>query len=145
MSQDRSFRGYWSAVREKHGANGQEPMDLTYDDLIKQGYIRDVGSPQTVAEGHIMRKGSRKYCDEQLGNRTGGVLCAGSPSGPMPNWMAMKNMQMFAEEVMPLFRDRDGKPEYLREEQKIGSTNAERAAQLGEPENPPTAPIQGHG
>ena len=44
---------------------------------------------------------------------------------------------------MPLFRDKDGKPEYLREEQKIGSTNAKWAAQLGEPENPPTAPIQG--
>ena len=45
--------------------------------------------------------------------------------------------------VLNSFRDRDCKPEYLREEQKIGSTNAERAAQLGEPENPPTAPIQG--
>ena len=70
-------------------------MDLTYDDLIKQGYII-VGSPQTVAEGYA------EYCDK-LG--TGGVLCAGSPSGPMPNWMAIKNMQMFAEEVMPLFRE----------------------------------------
>ena len=46
----------------------------------------------------------------------------------MPNWMALKNMQMFAEEVMPLFREEDGKPDYLREGQKIGGTNAERAA-----------------
>ena len=127
---DRSFRGYWSAVRDK---GAKAPMDLTYDDLLKQGYII-VGSPQTVAEGYA------EYCDE-LG--AGGVLCAGSPSGPMPNWMAVKNMQMFAEEVMPLFREADGKPDYLREEQNIGATNAERAAQLGEPDNPPTAPLQG--
>lgn len=44
---------------------------------------------------------------------------------------------------MPLFREADGKPDYLRERQKIGATNAERAAQLGEPDNPPTAPLQG--
>jgi hypothetical protein len=127
---DQSFRGYWSAVRDK---GAKAPKDLSYDDLIKQGYII-VGSPQTVAEGYA------KYCDE-VG--AGGVLCAGSPSGPMPNWMAIKNMQMFAEEVIPLFREKDGKPDYAREDTLIGATNTERAAQLGEPDTPPTAPIQG--
>ena len=61
----------------------------------------------------------------------------------MPNWMAIKNMQMFAEEVIPLFREKDGKPDYAREDMLIGITNTERAADLGEPDTPPTAPIQG--
>jgi len=127
---DKSFRGYWSAVMKK---GAKAPKDLTYDDLIEQGYII-VGSPQTVAEQYD------NYCTE-VG--AGGVLCAGSPSGPMPNWMAQKNMQMFAEEVIPLFREKDGKPDYAREDTLIGATNAERAALMGETKTPPTQAIQG--
>ena len=127
---DQSFRSM-AAARIKYGVKA--PAQLTYDDLIEQGYII-VGSPETVAERYA------EYCDD-IG--AGGILCAGSPVGPMPHWMAVKNMHIFAEEVIPKFRDADGKPAYMKQPRLIGMTNAERAATGGEPEHPPTSLVQG--
>jgi hypothetical protein len=49
----------------------------------------------------------------------------------MPQWMVMKNMQIMAEEVMPLFRDADGQPSYMKRPSPLGATLAERAATRG--------------
>jgi hypothetical protein len=46
----------------------------------------------------------------------------------------MKNMQIFAEEVMPAFREADGKPDYLRAEPLAPRTRAEAAARFGRPQ-----------
>ncbi len=127
---DRSFRNQNAAVI-KHGV--KPPALLSYDELIELGYII-VGSPETVAERYAI------YCEE-IG--AGGMLCAGSPAGPMPHWMAMKNMQLFAEEVIPRFRDADGKPAYMRDEKRFARTNTERAALSGEPDLPPRGNVQG--
>ena len=129
---DESFRSMRSASI-KYGV--KPPAQLNYDELIEQGYII-VGSPDTVAERYA------EYCDD-IG--AGGILCAGSPVGPMPHWMAVKNMQMFAEEVIPKFRDADGKPAYMKQERLVGVTNTERAATGGEPEYPPERIGAGHG
>ena len=51
----------------------------------------------------------------------------------MPNWMVTKNMQIFAEEVMPAFRDADGKPDHLRHEPAAPRTRTELAATKGRP------------
>jgi hypothetical protein len=48
----------------------------------------------------------------------------------MPSWMAMKNMQIMAEEVMPHFRPPDGKPIWAREEPKVPTTLSEQAATI---------------
>jgi hypothetical protein len=47
----------------------------------------------------------------------------------MPNWMVMKNMQMFAEEVIPAFREPDGLPDYQRAAPGSERSHAELAAQ----------------
>lgn len=68
---------------------------------------------------------------------------AGSSYGPMPHWMVMKNMQMFSEEIMPAFREADGKPDYMREEANTGLTRAEIAATAGRPGGNPRSIVTG--
>jgi hypothetical protein len=112
-------------ARMKYGLKEHE--HLSYEELVKDRYII-VGSPQTVAQIY-----HEEYV-EKLG--VGGIIGAGGVFGPMPQWMTMKNMQIMAEEVMPLFRGTDGKPSYMLEEAPIGQTNAERAARQGEVTKP---------
>jgi hypothetical protein len=81
-----------------------------------------------------------EYCDDVV---AGGILNVGSAFGPMPNWMVMKNMQIFAEEVMPEFRDADGKPDYLRDEPLAPVTYSEGAARFGEPEESARSKVTG--
>jgi len=115
----KSFRNFAGALKK---GKVKPQQQLSYDELVDDGYII-VGSPQTVIDklGH--------YCDN-VG--AGGMIMAGCSYGPMPNWMAMKNMQIFAEEVMPAFREADGKPDYLREVEQVPSSVPEVAAARGE-------------
>jgi alkanesulfonate monooxygenase SsuD/methylene tetrahydromethanopterin reductase-like flavin-dependent oxidoreductase (luciferase family) len=68
------------------------PTDLTFEDLEAGGYII-VGSPSTV------RDKLRVFADELKA----GVVCSGMNGGPPEATREM--MQLFAEEVMPHFRE----------------------------------------
>lgn len=67
--------------------------ELTYQELIDQGYII-VGSPATVIE-------KLSVYTEQM---KAGILIGGAQCGHMPEDMVNRNMDMFANEVMPHFR-----------------------------------------
>lgn len=107
--------------------------ELTYDEMLEDGYII-VGSPQTVVDKYAA------YC-EGLG--AGGMVLAGSPVGPMPHWMTMKNMQIFAEEVIPHFRDSEGKPDYMKHDRLVARTHAERVSTIGKPSQPARSMVAG--
>lgn len=126
----KSFRNFMGALQKGHV---KPQSQLSYDELLQDRYII-VGSPETV------RNQIGEYCDD-VG--AGGLLMGGSSMGPMPNWMVMKNMQIFAEEVMPEFREADGKPDYLREEPKSPRTLTEAAAQFGYPAEPARSIVTG--
>lgn len=126
----KSFRNFVGALQK---GKVKPQHQLSYDELVDDGYII-VGSPQTVIDklGH--------YCDN-VG--AGGMIMAGCSYGPMPNWMVMKNMQMFSEEIMPVFREADGKPDYLREEPNTGLTRTEVTARAGRPGGNPRSVVTG--
>ncbi|MGE0518574.1 MAG: LLM class flavin-dependent oxidoreductase [Candidatus Binatia bacterium] len=125
-----SWRNFVSTLIKYH----IKPMSqMNYDELLKERMII-VGSPRTVIERY------EEYC-EDLG--AGGMMCAGSPIGPMPNWMVTKQMQIFAEEVMPHFRLPDGKPDYMRQPRPAVHTLAEHAAVVGRPKYPARTALVG--
>jgi alkanesulfonate monooxygenase SsuD/methylene tetrahydromethanopterin reductase-like flavin-dependent oxidoreductase (luciferase family) len=127
-STPQAFKGMMSV----RGAITPQP-ELSYEEMIRDRYVI-VGSPQTVAE--ILH-------EEYVGKLgVGGVICSGT-WGPMPKWMAMKGMQLMAEEVMPLFREPDGKPDYLKKPALIPDSYAERSAQFGKPKYPAMTRIDG--
>jgi alkanesulfonate monooxygenase SsuD/methylene tetrahydromethanopterin reductase-like flavin-dependent oxidoreductase (luciferase family) len=97
----RSMRGM---LQGKHKYGIKDHVDLTYEDLLADQYAI-VGSPDTVAE-------KLSVYSEELGAGIG-VAC-GSQFGTMPHWMAVKNMTMFAEEVMPHFRPPGNEPAWAR-------------------------------
>ena len=113
----KSFKNFLGTIIEK----GIKPLyQLTYEDLIEQEYVI-VGSPESVIE-------QLERFQEQSG--AGVIVGAGGQWGAMPSWMAMKNMQIMAEEVMPHFRQPDGKPIWAREEPKVPTTLSEQAATI---------------
>ena len=57
--------------------------------------------------------------------------------------MVRKNMQICAEEVIPEFREADGKPDYLREERLMPYTRAEAAKRFGKPDHAAQSRITG--
>ncbi len=97
--------------------------EMSYDELISTGHII-VGSPDTVIE---------KYSQQAEEFGLGMAVSAGGSLGAMPNWMAMKNMQIMAEQVMPAFREPDGKPDHLREDRPVAETHSGRAATIAAP------------
>ena len=101
--------------------------ELTYEELVEGGYVI-VGSPQTVIE---------KY--EQLIEdfKIGMVMSAGGHLGTMPHWMVQKNMYLMAEEVIPHFRDPDGKPTWAQLEPNVPQTLSEYSARYGKPKLQP--------
>ena len=126
----KSFRNFMGAMVK---GKVKPQFKLTYEEMVDEGYII-VGSPETV------RNRLGEYCDD-VG--AGGILNVGSAFGPMPNWMVMKNMQIFAEEVMPHFREADGKPDYAREERPAPFTRAEHASRIGKPAFPALSNVSG--
>ncbi len=125
----RSLRNMLEA-KMKYGIKDFDQLE--YEDLLEQGYII-VGSPDTV----VNRLG--EFCDD-VG--AGGIIGVGSPFGAMPKWMALKNMQIMAEEVFPHFRAADGKPVWARSDRPAAETVAEHAATVGQPEYPPTVRVR---
>ena len=126
-SRRQSFRNFLGTIIEK---GIPDIYDLTYEFLIEHGYAI-VGSPDTVIEQLT------KLTDE-LG--TGVVTGAGGQWGAMPHWMAIKNMTLMAEEVMPHFREPDGKPMWAKEERLGKHTLTEHAATVGKPAIDPSIP-----
>ena len=100
---------------------------MTWDQLIEE-----------VDRRRLTRDGDRAA--EELTDELGtGRLVFSCELGTMPHWMAMKNMAMIAEEVMPHFRAPDGKPVWAKEERAAPFTRSELAAQKGKP---PTARVR---
>jgi hypothetical protein len=65
--------------------------------------------------------------------------------GSMPHWQVMKCMQIMAEEVIPHFREPDGKPSYLRADPPGALTRTEHAATVERPKLRPRARLDGDG
>lgn len=128
----KSFRNF---VGQLQKGKVKPQHQLSYDELVADRYVI-VGSPETVKNelGH--------YCDE-VG--AGGMIAAGSHYGPMPNWMVMKNMQLFAEEVMPEFREADGLPDYQRQPPPSWQSRAELEAVAGRPAEAARSRVSGGG
>ncbi|MCB1746167.1 MAG: LLM class flavin-dependent oxidoreductase [Gammaproteobacteria bacterium] len=116
----KSFRNFMGQLMK---GKVKPQAQLSYDELLADRYII-VGSPETV-------KNQLGEYVETVG--AGGMIGAGSPFGPMPNWMVMKNMQMYAEEVIPEFREADGLPDYMRTAANSPRSHAELAARYGRP------------
>jgi pimeloyl-ACP methyl ester carboxylesterase len=74
------------------GSRGKMPTELTYEDLEEGGYII-CGSPATV------RDKLRVFSDELRA----GIVCSGMNGGSHDKTLEM--MQLFAEKVMPHFRE----------------------------------------
>ena len=122
--------GYMSKRSLEHvlkaGAHGATNMwEMTWEQLVEEKWIV-VGSPETVIE-------SLEELTDELG---AGRLVFSCEVGSMPKWMAMKNMEMIAEQVIPHFRAPDGKPVWAREERPAPLTRTELAAQYGKPRAP---------
>ena len=69
-------------------------MNTSYDFWIDNG-LALVGSPETVA----------KRLKEQYRLIGYDIFCANHRFGPLPEGQSRKSMRLFAEEVMPAFRD----------------------------------------
>ncbi len=110
-------------MRGRAAAGVKNFWEMSFDELIDLGYII-CGSPQTVVD---------KYHQQVEEYGLGMAISAGGQLGSMPNWMVMKNLQIMAEEVIPHFRDPDGKPEYARSERTAPHTVTELAAVYGRP------------
>jgi alkanesulfonate monooxygenase SsuD/methylene tetrahydromethanopterin reductase-like flavin-dependent oxidoreductase (luciferase family) len=107
----------------KSGSHGAVNMwEMSFDQLIEEKWIA-VGSPETVIE-------SLEEFTDELG--AGRVVFSGE-WGAMPKWMALKNMELMAEQVIPHFRAPDGKPVWAREERPAPHTRTELVAQHGKP------------
>ena len=110
----------------KSGSHGAVDMwEMSWDHLIQEKWIV-VGSPETVIE-------SLEELTDELG---AGRLVFSCELGTMPKWMALKNMEILAEQVIPHFRAPGGKPVWEREERAAPFTRAELAAQHGKPRAP---------
>jgi hypothetical protein len=118
----------------KSGSHGAVNMwEMSWDHLIDEKWIV-VGSPETVIK-------SLEELTDELG---AGRLVFSCELGGMPKWMALKNMEMIAEHVIPHFRAEDGKPVWAREEPPTPYTQTELVAQKGSP-TPPLVRLDGVG
>jgi alkanesulfonate monooxygenase SsuD/methylene tetrahydromethanopterin reductase-like flavin-dependent oxidoreductase (luciferase family) len=109
-------------VQGRAAAGVKSFWEMTYDELIELGYIV-VGSPQTVIE---------KY-EQQREDYGLGMAITQGQMGSMPHWMAMKNLQIMSEEVIPHFREKDGKPNHLRHDRAGAQTVTETISRGGRP------------
>jgi alkanesulfonate monooxygenase SsuD/methylene tetrahydromethanopterin reductase-like flavin-dependent oxidoreductase (luciferase family) len=122
----------FASMMALRGSLPEQPK-LTYEELLRDRYII-VGTPQQV--GEILHK---EYVEE-LG--IGGIIGMGT-WGSMPKWMAMKGLQLAAEELLPLFREKGGKPDYLKKAPLVPGSVAERAATFGKPKYPAMNKVDG--
>lgn len=113
------------------GYRSKDVGQTTFEEAQESGQII-VGSPSTVAERI-----------EEITTRMGaGRLLVTGDSWTMPPWLARKNMTIFAEEVMPRFRTRSGKPIWDKDEPGVAAlTNSEYGARVRPPKAIPSARI----
>ena len=111
-----------------------ERGEMTWDELWDEGWII-VGSPDTVTE----------RLEELTEGSGAGRVVMMVDHGSAPAWMIKKNLTLFAESVMPRFREPDGKPVWARDDLRAPATAVEWAASAGEPMTPPQAEIGGVG
>lgn len=126
------------SIRGMAAGGGYRSVDLaklTFEDGVESGQFI-VGSPSTVAE----------RIEEITTRMDAGRLFMFTDSWTMPSWLVRKNMTIFAEEVMPRFRKRDGKPIWDRDATGFAAnTRSEFGARVGQVPAIPTADIQGVG
>lgn len=126
------------SLRGMAAGGGYRSVDLaklTFEDGIESGQFI-VGSPDTVAE----------RIEEITSKMDAGRLFMFTDSWTMPSWLTRKNMTIFAEEVMPRFRKRDGKPIWDKDPTGFAAnTRSEFGARVGPVPAIPTADIQGVG
>lgn len=125
------------SLRGMAAGGGYRSKDVsltTFEEAQQSGQII-VGSPSTVAERI-----------EEITTRMGaGRLLVTGDSWTMPSWMTRKNMTIFAEEVMPRFRSRSGKPIWDNVEGPAAQTASEYGARVGEAPAVPSSTIAGIG
>lgn len=125
------------SLRGMAAGGGYRSKDVsltTFEEAQQSGQII-VGSPSTVAERI-----------EEITTRMGaGRLLVTGDSWTMPSWMTRKNMTIFAEEVMPRFRSRSGKPIWDNVEGPAAQTVSEYGARVGEAPAVPSSNIAGIG
>jgi alkanesulfonate monooxygenase SsuD/methylene tetrahydromethanopterin reductase-like flavin-dependent oxidoreductase (luciferase family) len=112
-----SPESYGGMLRARVRHNMKKLWELSYDELVADQYII-VGSPATVAEKLA------RYTDE-LG--AGLHVAASMQVGDMPHWKVVKNMTLFATEVMPHFRDKGVGPIWQHGEPIPGTPRIMRA------------------
>jgi hypothetical protein len=106
---------------------------MTFDELSERGWVV-VGSPSTVSERL-----------EQLAEEAGaGRMVIWGDFISNPDWLLRKSMTLFAEEVIPRFREPDGKPVWARADDRLPRTNAEWAA-VGQQRATPRVGMPGDG
>lgn len=120
-----SLRSFENVLRSgSHGA--VDIWDMSFDQILEEKWAV-VGSPQTVIDS----------LSEFTGELGAGKLILSADWGAMPKWMVMKNLELIAEQVIPHFRDGDGKPVWAREERPAPLTHTEYAATVGAPAQAP--------
>ncbi|MCZ2811978.1 MULTISPECIES: LLM class flavin-dependent oxidoreductase [unclassified Modestobacter] len=116
------------------GYRSKDASETTIDEAI-DNFQLICGSVETVAE----------RIEEYTSTLGAGRLLVTQDAWTMPSWMARKNMTMFAEEVMPKFRARTGKPIWdTAEEGAAFRTRSEYGARVQEPISKPMAWVDGH-
>lgn len=116
------------------GYRSKDVSKTTYEEGIESGQFI-IGSPSTVAERI-----------EEITTKMGaGRLNLTGDTWTMPNWMARKNLTIFAEEVMPRFRGPGGKPSWDRTDRAGFRTRSEYGATVGEPRFVPQSIVEGVG
>jgi alkanesulfonate monooxygenase SsuD/methylene tetrahydromethanopterin reductase-like flavin-dependent oxidoreductase (luciferase family) len=84
---------------------GMKPFhQMSYEDIIEADYVL-VGSPETVAE-------KLSFYIDDLGAGVHVQFALGST----PHWKHVKSSTLFAEQVIPQFRDADNKPAWANKE-----------------------------
>lgn len=117
------------------GYRSVDPGQMTFEDGVKSGQFI-VGSPSTVAE----------RIEEITEKLDAGRLFMFTDGWTMPSWLTRKNMQIFAEEVIPRFRKRDGKPIWDTAPTGAGAnTVSEFGSRKGPVPAVPTADVHGVG
>jgi alkanesulfonate monooxygenase SsuD/methylene tetrahydromethanopterin reductase-like flavin-dependent oxidoreductase (luciferase family) len=126
------------SLRGMAAGGGYRSVDiskLTFEDGVKSRQFI-VGSPSTVAE----------QIEEMTTAMGAGRLFMFTDSWTMPSWLTRKNMTIFAEEVMPRFRKRSGKPIWDKDEVGFAAnTVSEYGARVGDVPAIPTADVEGAG
>ena len=122
-------------LKGRADAGAKNFWEMSYEELVEGGFVI-VGSPDTVIE---------KYAEMADEYRIGMVMSAGGHIGSMPHWLVLKNMQLMAEEVIPHFRDPDGKPFWAKEERPVPLTATEQSATIPKPAIQPRARLDGEG